>query len=261
MNRTRQKNQQPILLTGMEHSGTTYLSNLLKCHPQIAGGFEGGMLLASQPNQFPSIEPFYKWMLKKPPVQWGLSQNDLNQICNSATWPEMYQKIRSSSPLFQNNEILLDKTPAYMPVLDQVMQKLDAKCVVIFKNTCYQYTSYKKRGFTLEGYIGHYMGYIKGLLTAFNKYHQRILIVNHNKLGGEKDRVLKSIIDFLGLEYNPAFWQDDLFTKDLPPNVLRADYDFNVEKNAGENLSAHEIEILQKYSQDELLNKISILPG
>ncbi|KAA3614972.1 MAG: hypothetical protein D8M58_11000 [Calditrichaeota bacterium] len=245
-----------ILMTGMEHSGTTYLSNLLKCHPKIAGGFEGGMLLANSPNEFPGIEPFYKWTLKKPPVQWGLNQEQLDNICKSKTWADMYSSIKNYSPLFDNDQLILDKTPAYMPVLDSVMEKINSKCIVIFKNSLYQYTSYKKRNISINDYLGRYLSYLKGFLAAYNKYHDRLFILNHNSLGQNQQKIIHGIISFLGLEYDPEYFLKDIFDKPLPPNVLRENYSYDVEQKAQKELSLQEIELLEKYSQDALLNKI-----
>jgi hypothetical protein len=41
-----------VIMAGFEHSGTTMASELLRQHPVLDNGFEGGMLLKASPREF-----------------------------------------------------------------------------------------------------------------------------------------------------------------------------------------------------------------
>ena len=49
-----------VVITGMERSGTTLLSTLLKQNSCIDGGFECGFLLADTPRDFKGVRPWYE---------------------------------------------------------------------------------------------------------------------------------------------------------------------------------------------------------
>ena len=49
------------VITGMQHSGTTYLNNVLNSHSRIMSGFECGILLG-EVNEFHLIKPFSDWL-------------------------------------------------------------------------------------------------------------------------------------------------------------------------------------------------------
>ena len=62
-----------FLICGLEHSGTTMVSDLLREHPDVDSGFECGVLLCSQPSDFLNYEPFCNHMV----VGWGLRRVSL----------------------------------------------------------------------------------------------------------------------------------------------------------------------------------------
>ena len=49
------------VVTGMQHSGTTYLNNIINSHSRIMSGFECGILLGEL-NNFENIQPFSEWL-------------------------------------------------------------------------------------------------------------------------------------------------------------------------------------------------------
>lgn len=86
------------IVTGIEHSGTTHLGNLLRCHPSLSGGLECGVLLGDSPADFPGFSPFYEWMMWTGPGGWGISPDQMDEICRSRSWNEMYRGICRYSP-------------------------------------------------------------------------------------------------------------------------------------------------------------------
>ena len=60
------------IITGMQHSGTTYLNNVINSHSRIMSGFECGILL-NQLNDFQNAQPFCEW-LKTGKTHFGLTR-------------------------------------------------------------------------------------------------------------------------------------------------------------------------------------------
>ncbi len=249
---------QAIIVTGMEHSGTTYLSDLLKSHPRISGGFEGGMLLGNRPADFPNIDPFYEWMQKaKNPTQWAVSTEKMRFVTAASTWPDMYRRIMASSPLFADAaDILLDKAPPYMPVLDQIMKKVSFPVIVIYKPILYQYTSYKKRDFTLEDFILHYTHYFGGFFKAWKSFSSRMLLVPHGELTRNPREMLQRLFRHLHIS-REAESVDPSSTR-LTPGPVQANYDPGKAESDIRLLSPHEKEVLNRVGQDDLLARLSL---
>jgi len=87
-----QKNMHPslgFLICGLEHSGTTMVSDLFREHPLADSGFECGVLLCNTPSEFLTFEPFCRHMY----VGWGIKG-----------WPEKPQKMPPN--LYSCNDLL-----------------------------------------------------------------------------------------------------------------------------------------------------------
>ncbi len=245
------------IVTGLEHSGTTWLADLIRSHPEISGGFECGVLLGANPAEFPHITPFYEWMLKaRQPSQWGITPDKMQEIIAAPDWNAMYRRIIEASPLFDARvRYLLDKTPRYMPALPFIMQKVEAPVIVIYKPIHYQYTSYKKRDFTLDGFIAHYTAYLSGFFEAYKLYKHRIMVVLHEDLVRHTPRVMRQIFKFLKVDVPE--------TAGLSGGIMHTpgpvDRNYNLDKAllAVKNLSAEEKEKLSLLSQDDIMQKIA----
>ena len=53
-----------VIVTGMEYTGRTILSELIMNVPELIGPFETGFLLAEKPADFSNIAPFYQWVTR-----------------------------------------------------------------------------------------------------------------------------------------------------------------------------------------------------
>ncbi len=245
------------IVSGMEHSGTTWLADLIRCHPKINGGFECGVLLGNSPADFPKIQPFYQWMLKaRHPTHWAVSPEAMRRIVSAPDWQTMYSRIIAASPLFNENvPWLLDKTPRYLPHLKTIMHKVDVPVVVIYKPILYQYTSYKKRNFTIEGFTAHYTAYIGGLFEAYKHFRERIMIVIHEDLVRQPQTVLPRIFRHLKTDM-PA---PDRFN--IPAShgagPVYADYDLNKAQADLSLITGQEKRLLQRLSQDDIIFKLA----
>ena len=189
------------LVTGMEHSCTTYLSQIITLHPRVNAGFECGLLLADQPARFSDIRPFYDWMIGAPDGQWRISPEDMQEVCRATSWLEAYRRIVRYSPLFSGQvDLLVDKTPAYIRQLTAVMEKVPGVPVVVAtKHILLQYHSYKKRGWELDNFAALYVQAQQSLQEAQRKYCGRILVVSHGELVRKRWDQLRRICHFVGL--------------------------------------------------------------
>jgi len=222
------------IVTGLEHSGTTFLSNLILCHPKVNAGFECGVLLADSPSNFINIKPFYEWMQS----DWGLKAEDMVKICNSGSWSEMYKNIILYSPIFKNkSNYILDKTPRYMLYLDEILDKTTAPCIVIKKqNILFQYQSYKNRNVPLHKFIERYLNYMNGYIRARKKFEHRIYTVEYEKLYSNIIKEIGKVYEFINLDFKETYLTNHN-QENLKPNfnykkeVLKIDSLTNEEKS------------------------------
>jgi hypothetical protein len=199
-----------VVVTGMEHSGTTLLSLLLKQNPRLNAGFECGFLLADKPRDFKDIHPWYEWMQE--PVsehQWGVSEEHMALICASRNWEEAYRKLLRYSPVFDHArpQQICDKTPRYLCRLDSVLDKLPnfVPCLVIEKDIESLWRSHKKRKSSLEDFRRNYERYYNGLRRALQRHRTRIHRVGYEALCNDLHTCLREIFTIIGLPYKDDY--------------------------------------------------------
>jgi hypothetical protein len=125
------------VVAGMQHSGTTYLNEVINSHSKIMSGFECGILLNSLEN-FHTVSPFNVW-LKTNFKYFGLPDDYLLKIKNM-TYPQVYAYIAKNKgskcdslcqKLIKYSPYFTDKTPAYIYELENIYQKLSSFSVPI----------------------------------------------------------------------------------------------------------------------------------
>lgn len=199
-----------VIITGIEHSGTTLLSKLVNQASCLSSGFECGFLLADSPRQFENIHPWYEWMQEPVTVQqWGVSGLHMESICSSKTWDEAYGKLIKYSPVFDHNAFqqVCDKTPRYMTCLDKVLAKLPdfVPCIVIEKDIKRLWLSHKNRGADLDQFFAHVEQYRDGLGRALKRHGKRIHVVKYDALCGDLHNQLKRIFTIIDLPYKDEY--------------------------------------------------------
>lgn len=210
------------VVTGMEHSGTTYLSKILSAHPEIMSGFECGLLL-SNIKDYQKVGPWYTWMQDSADTgQWGILPKNMKKICNADTYYEAYHLIKQYSGdngsekiknLFRNASYIIDKTPAYVYSLETIMGKINVPFLVVRKDIVTQYKSYKKRGQALHFFVMLYMSYMSSLKKALEKYPDRVMVIDHGELLKDKPSILKKVYAFLGVPCFPESTMEGFFAK------------------------------------------------
>jgi hypothetical protein len=208
-------NSKPLtaLVCGFEHSGTTLVSEMLRQHPDLDSGFEGGFLLNEEVQDFLKTEPFYS----NTKNGWGISDEDLQYICAASTWPGVYHRLKERASVIKNKDVLLfDKTPRYMQVLDQVLERVpNTRCIVTVKDfRSVMWSSFKRTNFTIDEWYkkrfevscNHTLSYAKGWTNSINKgFAERILLVQYENLCLNPVEQGKKIFQFLGLNFEDSY--------------------------------------------------------
>ena len=121
-----------FLVCGLEHSGTTMVSDLFREHPQVESGFECGVLLCERPQDFLTYEPFCNHMY----VGWKIDQHDFSYACEASSFKLFYQRLFERSGIVKENNptILFDKTPRYITQLGSVQSRFDLPAIAIIKD-------------------------------------------------------------------------------------------------------------------------------
>ena len=120
-----------FIICGLEHTGTTLISELFRQIPNCDSGFECGVLLAKDTLSFKQMNPFYKNFLKG----WGITIECLDEACELNNFKEFYDFIYKNSSLFENiPTVRFDKTPRYVCNLENIYKKSLVPIIVCCKS-------------------------------------------------------------------------------------------------------------------------------
>lgn len=255
------------IITGMEGSGTTYLSSILNSHSQIFSGYETGILLGT-PNNFNEIEPYNTW-LSHGSFHWGLPNNFLEVIKNM-TYEEIYNYIYiNKGSKFENIDMtpqyyirkslyFFDKTPRYIYNFKKIYQKLNTNNLpffLLFKKFDEIYTSYVfKRNNSKEMFYFNITKIIDLLLWIKKTKNKNIYVINFNTIL-EKGFIKK--IQSIIYNYNNNIIKEDLNIKMYQSKVLNYDYPY---KNWEPYSSKDKIDTIEfiKKTYNNLIDELSL---
>ncbi len=120
-----------FVICGLEHSGTTLVSDIFRQVEGVDSGFECGVLLGESPRDFPNIQPFYKNTLGG----WNISEDAVKAACNTDSFPDFYRSLYKESKLFDpNTKYLFDKTPRYFTELFKCQAKVGVPFIATYKD-------------------------------------------------------------------------------------------------------------------------------
>ena len=200
------------LVCGFEHGGTTAVSELLRRHPEVDAGFEGGFLLADTPAGFPDIEPHFGIALRG----WGLSARDMDHICAAGGFGELYDRLADRYVGSQAGERIFDKTPRYMAHLADVMDKVpETPVVAIVRDPRALFWSWRKRADRVDDdwidrFAARYRRYAESLRDAEDSPRgSRIHVVRHEDLSSAPSETAPAVHEALGLTWDDAFLEFD----------------------------------------------------
>ena len=202
-----------VLVTGFEHSGTTVISEVMRQHPDLDSGFEGGFLLRERPVDFIGFEPFYV----NAKGTWRVSDEDMKYVCAADSWQEVYRRLRERSPVIPTKGVrLIDKTPRYMAHLESVLRKVpEVPCVAIVRDfRAVFWSSFKRTGQAMEEWrkktypitLKHTMRYARGCRhVESGPLASRVLVVQYEEFCLDGAAVARKIFAHLGLEFRDEY--------------------------------------------------------
>jgi hypothetical protein len=120
-----------FVICGVEHSGTTLISDLFRQAPHVDSGFELGVMLAPTPRRFPEVASHFPYFASG----WGLTEADAQYVCDTDDLPTFYARLQARDVLLKpGTQIIFDKTPRYLAILDQCLARLAAPFIVTWKD-------------------------------------------------------------------------------------------------------------------------------
>jgi len=120
-----------FVICGIEHSGTTLISDLFRQIDGVDAGFEVGVLLCDGPRSFRAMSPFSENILKG----WRLTPEEFGYCCDTDDFGEFYRRLLASSKtIASGTSTSFDKTPRYLAALDRCMEKVNVPFVVSYKD-------------------------------------------------------------------------------------------------------------------------------
>uniref|UniRef100_A0A7S0P3Q5 Protein-tyrosine sulfotransferase n=1 Tax=Calcidiscus leptoporus TaxID=127549 RepID=A0A7S0P3Q5_9EUKA len=117
------------IVTGLEYSGTTLLSELVMSAPGLLGPFETGFLLAPTPARFRGVSAYYARAQRStaPPqrseASLSLSAEDMEALLHARDHAAMYALAMNRSPLLRGATRFVDNTPRYATQLRAAMSR------------------------------------------------------------------------------------------------------------------------------------------
>lgn len=195
-----------LIICGMEHTGTTLISDLFRQVPHLDSGFECGVLLGESPTQFSTIAPFPQNMLDG----WGLTQNELETCCATKSFEEFYERLMSTARFLpEDTTNIFDKTPRYLSDLTNVIRRTTAPIVVSHKDPRAMVCSDFKRAQT-DDFIGWYETYLPAKREYFedcyreysiHKNSTRVLTVGLEELAMNSRAKMEQMFAHIGEDF------------------------------------------------------------
>lgn len=241
-----------FVICGVEHSGTTLLSEIFRQVEKIDAGFEVGVLLVDNPREFRNYHPFIDQM----PEGWGLTEEDLDYICDTDSFEEFYERLYERSRIIKKPCEIFDKTPRYAWALDKCMEKYNGKYICTYKDPRALVWSNFKRYHKNE----NFMKWIEANATEFKLYwlqiyenyqkfkeRNNVFIVSLEEIALNPKNTIKNIFDFVGI----PFKLDYLFLSNPRYYQVRAGYiNYEIVFEYKYHLGKEEIIIIENYFKE-----------
>lgn len=205
-----------FLISGFEHSGTTLISEIMRQHPNIDSGFEGGLLLCDRIVKFKNLEPFASNFKNA----WKISESDFEEICRARSYGEAYRKIREASDVIsKKNCDLFDKTPRYLQRFSDVLARVpDVKAIIIVRDMrSIMDSTLRRSGKNVDDWMAnvyprtlkHTLSYLDGLERALvsKKNAKRVLVIRYEELILDQEAVIRNVFSHLGYEFSTDYLQ------------------------------------------------------
>lgn len=200
-----------FVICGVEHSGTTLLSDLFRQVPGIYSGFEVGVLLCPSPKEFEGFDPFFTNML----AGWRITEAGLVEACHSETYDDFYAKVQELSPLIPSTTSnIFDKTPRYLSCLGDCLNRTDVPFIASFKDprskVFSDFTRTNKSNYDFDTWYSAYVGpgrrYLKTCYEAYQnaRVHSedRVALLSLESLCTDVRATCERVFRHVGIEFN-----------------------------------------------------------
>ena len=202
-----------FLISGLEHSGTTMVSDLFREHPDVESGFECGVLLCDQPRDFLTFKPFCNHMC----VGWKISQDDLIYACDTDHFKVFYERLFKRSDIVKDNNpsILFDKTPRYITQLESVQKRFNLPSISVIKDPrSLALSDYKRSKIKIQNIESWYEKWkpskIMYMRSAYNGYeyawkNNNCLVLRLEDICFDAKNTVQKMFDFVNIGFNIEF--------------------------------------------------------
>lgn len=230
-----------FVICGVEHSGTTLVSDLFRQVEGVDSGFEVGVLLGETPSDFRQMPPFSENIK----AGWGITEADMDHICSAESFSEFYSRLGQASTIVDHSAELFDKTPRYLAKLDECLAKVDAPFIATYKDPRSIVASDFQRAGTpdFDTWYHEYkepkLGYMRTLYSSYAKNvgNPRVAFASLESISVDTERTMQRVFEHVGLTFNHRF----LLLKNLRyRNTYSAFIDMRAPFKYLETLSAHQ---------------------
>lgn len=163
-----------LIITGAEHSGTTFLSQIIYSIPEVYSAFETGLLLR---NDFRECKPFCEWIHKEKGNHWGVPKT-IDFFDKKLTFDDKYKLLFEHKGggdsfvqnMMRDSPVIVDKTPAYIRNLQFVRKNSkNIPIIITLKSSGDMFISYVvKRKMDLSVFVD----YLNQLMNTMHWIHR-----------------------------------------------------------------------------------------
>jgi hypothetical protein len=201
-----------FVICGIEHSGTTLLSDLFRQVGGLDSGFECGVLLCRSPREFPNLQPFFGNILNG----WKIDEAALRACCETDDFSEFYRQLAANSKVLDESvNAIFDKTPRYLSVLSECLSRTPAPFLCTYKDPraiVYSDMSRAKPA-SFEAWYDTYFRtkkvYLAKIYAEITKRsqdrEQRVLTIRLEDVCLNARETLERAFAFVGLRFSPHY--------------------------------------------------------
>lgn len=243
-----------FVICGIEHSGTTLLSDVFRQVPGLDSGFEVGVLLAKSPREFRMLEPFISNLKSG----WGITDAQLDAICNTDNFDDFYFRLRQESRIVDDNDEIFDKTPRYFSQLQNCITRVPCKFIAVYKDprslVFSDYKRAKPNDFDqwFDDYAPKKMKYLAAIYKQYelckNATTNRTTLVSLEAIALDTRKTFDRLFAFVDLEFK----KDYLLLKNMR-------YKHTKETYVSSKIPFEYMEALNKHQEDKISRYFSSL--
>ena len=204
------------VIAGLEHTGTTFTEEIVMASPQVempyneaarkaggSGALEGGIFLSNDPQHldpFSVFRPNYDHFHRR----WGVRMEEFQ----AESYEQVWWNIRERMPGFVlRNRLAVDKCPAYMRCLPELLQRTEDLPIVIVRKHPFNWAaSMMSRGWTIDRIIKKYRhAYCDVVPKVQKEYGNRVMVLQFEDFTIDPYKTAFRLYDFLGLDFDIDF--------------------------------------------------------